>query len=150
MAHALQHCMKWLLCSRNTTPKHRVPAPGMPWFLSDEFQHPILNAFCRKRKKYFKKKLKRSRRGDTLVQTHPNGGFLYFFFFKSNIKFSSANLLLKREKKINWRIWAENQTCVLQEFVFKWNRFYPRKQVSPLQPAWIPVNFPYALSCVAK
>lgn len=26
-------------CSRNTTPKHRVPAPGMPWFP----QHPPLN-----------------------------------------------------------------------------------------------------------
>lgn len=28
-------------CSRNTTPKHRVPAPGMPWFP----QHRPLNAF---------------------------------------------------------------------------------------------------------
>lgn len=103
MAHALQHCMKWLLCSRNTTPKHRVPAPGMPWFLSDEFNIPFLNAFCRKRKKYFKKKkeTEAKQKGEYPSANLPKWRFSFFYFysFKSNIKFSSANLLLTTRKK---------------------------------------------------
>lgn len=54
----------------------------------------------RKRKKkgveYFKKKS--SRRGTPSCNL-PKGSFLYRIFFKSNIKFSSANLLLTKKKR---------------------------------------------------
>ena len=72
--------------------------------------------FCRKRKSTLRKNWSKAEGGDYPSANLPKWRFsLFYFFFKSNIKFSSANLLLTKKTKQNWRIWAENQTCGLQE-----------------------------------
>lgn len=51
------------------------------------------------------------------MQTHPNEGFLYFIFFQEQYQSSHQQTCCWPRKK-NRRIWAENQTCGLQEFFF--------------------------------
>lgn len=107
------------------------------------------------KKKYFKKNWSKAE-GVCPSANLPKWRFSLFYvhFFKSNIKFSSANLLLTKKKREKNRIDNLSGEPDLGLICLQKNNFMEqilsRKQVSPLQPVWIPVNFPYALFCVAK